>query len=89
METNTTYLGDVVVCDLCNKDYTQSDEEGGCQFGSNAVCPDCMPKILESAKKYGELDHVKHYCPKGMPFRKFVTEILRNGEPGYISIMTG
>jgi len=30
-------FGNVVLCDLCNKDYSNSDEHGGFLFGNSAV----------------------------------------------------
>jgi len=86
MKDKTVILGDKVNCDLCNKDYTDSDESGGVEFGSKAVCPDCTPGILKSVKKYNEEEHIKRRCPKDMSFANWVRNILREGEPGYITI---
>ena len=41
------YIGDTVVCDYCNDDYTDSDEKGGVLIGSYAVCPKCAEKHKE------------------------------------------
>ena len=82
----TITLGDTVLCDMCNKDYTDSDEKGGIQFQSKAVCPTCTPQIEESAQKYYETEFIKNRCPKGKSFAQWVREDLRNGEPGTITI---
>jgi hypothetical protein len=37
--------GNDVICDFCNEDYTQSEETGGCQVGSYAICPKCAKKL--------------------------------------------
>ena len=79
-------LGDSVICDLCGKDFTNSDAKGGITFGSKAVCPDCTPQILESAKKFNEEDHIKSKCPGGMSFADWVRKDLRDGEPGWMTI---
>lgn len=71
-------VGNAVKCDCCCEDYTERDDTGGFMFGSYAYCPACakdrMPKIIE----YGEQDHIKAWCPDGMPFRLWVMQ-LRNG----------
>lgn len=47
-------IGNTVICDLCNKNYTDSLVEGGLQFGRKAVCPECAPQLEADAKRYGE-----------------------------------
>ena len=37
-------VGDDVICDICNDDYTESKELGGVLIGSYAVCPKCAVK---------------------------------------------
>ncbi len=66
------YIGDEVVCDFCNDDYTESEEKGGFLIGSYAVCPNC-------AKKY-EKDYpvVDDRCGEDETFKQFVMRI-RNG----------
>lgn len=81
-------LGNVVICDLCGHDFTNSDEQGGLTFGSKAVCPHCTPDLEEQAKKYNETHLIGKRCPEGMSFRNFVIEILRGGKPGYFEITT-
>jgi len=71
-EVITVDPGDRVLCDYCNKDYTDSEETGGILIGSYAVCPDCTPRTLESLKEYGEMDNIRAKCPDGVSFRDFV-----------------
>jgi hypothetical protein len=32
-------IGDTVLCDLCNADYTDSEAEGGILMGTYSICP--------------------------------------------------
>ena len=34
-------IGDTVVCDFCNEDYTESREAGGLIVEGYAICPKC------------------------------------------------
>jgi hypothetical protein len=36
--------GNLVICDLCNEDYTNSDKCGGVLYFSYAACPDCASR---------------------------------------------
>lgn len=38
-------IGDDVVCDYCNGDYTESEETGGILIGSYAICPVCSERV--------------------------------------------
>jgi hydrogenase maturation factor HypF (carbamoyltransferase family) len=67
--------GNVVVCDFCNKDYTNSTETGGFLFLSNAVCPDCAPRFEESAKKYNEEKYIVDRAKPKESFRDFVYRV--------------
>lgn len=69
-------IGDTVVCDFCNKDYTDSDESGGVLIGSYAVCPNCAPDAVQSAEKHGE--PVDAVCPANKSFKEWVLE-MRGG----------
>lgn len=40
-------VGDDVICDFCNDDYTESDEVGGVLVGSYAICPKCAGRLKE------------------------------------------
>jgi hypothetical protein len=65
-------IGDTVLCDICNGDYTMSDDQGGILVGSYAVCPSCAPDFDDSD------DEPIIYCPAGMRFRDWVMR-LRGG----------
>ena len=86
IESETTFMGKVVLCDLCNKDYTNSKKSGGFLFSSKAVCPSCSDGFLKNVKKYKEEMHIKEYCPKGKSFADWVNEDLRGGKGGFITV---
>lgn len=71
--------GNIVLCDLCNKDYTNSDEKGGILFSGKAVCPDCVPEFMKNIKKYKEEKYIRATAKEGESFRDFVYRI-RKGE---------
>lgn len=64
-----------VVCDFCEKDYSDSDEKGGLLFQSRAVCPLCSKKIEKDAIKYGEEKYIRARCPADKTFREFVLDV--------------
>ena len=64
--------GNVVLCDLCNDDFTDSDEQGGFLFSSTAVCPHCAPDFLKGVKKCDEEQYIKERCPEDVSFRDWV-----------------
>ena len=43
-------IGEMVLCDLCNADYTDSEDEGGILMGTYAICPTCAPGIIRDAE---------------------------------------
>lgn len=69
LEIEEIHIGNKVVCDICDKDFTDSNVTGGILFCSNAVCPECAPRIEALAKKFDEEEHIKARCPDGMKFR--------------------
>lgn len=79
---------DVVLCDYCNKDFSNRADCGGFIFCSNAVCPECAPDMLESIKKHAEERFIRSKCPKDKPFGKWIQEDIRNGEPGSITVVS-
>lgn len=80
-------IGDQVICDICNEDYTHNNiDQGGILFGSKAVCPKCTPKLEDSAKKYNEEDYITDRCPARMTFREWCLQ-LRNGN-NLVSVYT-
>lgn len=75
MKTITINPGNRILCDLCNKDWTDSKQTGGFLFESKAVCPDCEPKLLEMIMENEEGHLAK--CPKNMAFADWVRNYLR------------
>lgn len=71
-------IGNTVICDSCNKDFTNLEDTGGILFGTYAYCPDCTPRMLRSIKKYGEQRYIKARCPEGMQYRHWILQ-LRGG----------
>lgn len=70
--------GTEVVCDLCNKDWTNRPESGGIYgLSTKAICPDCAPQVLKDAEEFGELKYVKARCPPDKSFANWVREDLR------------
>ncbi len=69
--------GDTVLCDYCNKEFTDSKAIGGLLFGSKAACPECAGRIEDGAKRYGEEQYIRARCPEGMAFADWVREDLR------------
>lgn len=43
MTTVTVPVGNIVICDACSGDFTESDAIGGMICGAWAVCPVCTP----------------------------------------------
>lgn len=65
-------IGNHVVCDYCNEDWTDRAEKGGLLFGSYAACPDCEQHQRDLAKKYNEESHILAECPAYMSFYNWV-----------------
>lgn len=81
-------LGDIVLCDMCNADYSNSSKKGGITFGSKAVCPECTPRIENNAKKFNEEWMIKERCPQDKTFCQWVREDLRKGGNATMTITT-
>jgi len=76
----TIDIGDQVVCDICNTDYTNDNiSKGGILFGSKAVCPICAPRMEQNIIKYHEQEFIKGRCPVDVTFREWCLG-LRNGQ---------
>ena len=71
-------IGENVVCDSCNEDYTGSDEQGGLLFSSSAFCPKCAPRMRALAKQYNEEQYITDYAQPGESFKDFCLR-LRGG----------
>jgi hypothetical protein len=83
--SRTVYnMGDTVLCDLCNDDYTGSIESGGAIVGSYGVCPKCWPGYKAGLEKYRETHAIRALCPDVQSFADFVRE-YRGGD-GIVTI---
>lgn len=69
--------GSKVFCDDCNKDFTESKEQGGLLFQSKAIGPCCKDKWVKSADKYNEQSFIRSECPDDMAFADWVRNELR------------
>lgn len=75
MKIKTFDIGDTVVCDLCNMDYTSSMNEGGFIFVSKAVCPLCASRVEREARANGEEHFIKERARPHEPFRELVLRV--------------
>lgn len=80
-------IGDNVVCDDCNVDYTGRPDQGGIVFGSRGICPACTPQWLESAKKYDEEKFIVARCPPGQSYWRFICDF--RGPDSAITVTRG
>jgi uncharacterized radical SAM superfamily Fe-S cluster-containing enzyme len=65
-------VSDVFLCDLCNEDYSQSEEQGGFLFMSKAVCPKCAERMEATIKKHKEERYIRDKCKEGETFKDFI-----------------
>lgn len=72
-------VGDAVICDICNKDWTNSDVSGGFLFGSYGYCPDCAEEGLKRIKGYNEEKFIEGFCPADMSHADWIRDIVRKG----------
>lgn len=77
--TSIQDIGDTVICDICNDDYTNSEAEGGFLFGSYGYCPDCAKEKIGTIKKYNEEEYIKERADEGETFKDFIMRI-RGGD---------
>ena len=80
-------IGDNVVCDSCNADFTNRNDEGGLLFESKGICPACTPEWEKSALHYGEEHLIRARAKPGQSFKDFILE-LRAGNNSVV-IMKG
>lgn len=85
-ETTEYNLGDIVLCDLCNADYSTSDAIGGFVFSAKAVCPECAPRMWDSLIQYDEVHLVETQPAKGETFAEMVRRY--RGGPATMTITT-
>jgi hypothetical protein len=67
--------GNNVVCDWCDKDWTDNPESGGFLFQSKATCPDCADDMMEKITRYNEQHFIRDSCPEGVSFADWVRGI--------------
>jgi hypothetical protein len=80
-------VGDLVVCDDCNADYTNRRDRGGLMFESKALCPVCAPRWRRLIALYGEERHIRGVCPDDMPFADWVRKL--RGPDAFIRVTSG
>lgn len=67
-------IGNVVICDICNRDYTNSTEKGGFVWSGRGICPKCQGDLLKEIKICKEEKYIEAYCPANMSFADFIIE---------------
>lgn len=77
-------IGSLVVCDICDKDWTDETTPGGFIFSSKAYCPECAERGMKSIIRYQEERYIKAKCPEGISFADFVRQYRE--EDAFISI---
>lgn len=65
----------MILCDLCGKDYTDSEAKGGLLIGSKAVCSECEKEFRKKIERNGEQSYIRGECPEGMSFREWVLSL--------------
>ena len=80
-------VGDTVLCDDCDTDYTASTVTGGILFQSRALGPCCAPKWERSAREYGEEEFIRARGPAWMSFADWVRAI--RGPDAVITVTPG
>ena len=73
-------IGDAVLCDLCNGDFSESEETGGFIFGSKAVCPRCAPALEEDIIKFEEGAYIRRRCKETESFKEMVLQYRETHE---------
>lgn len=68
-------IGDHVECDLCSKDFTDSDAKGGYLFLSKGVCPDCAPRFEADVKRCDEERYIRDRARPGETFKAFIMRV--------------
>lgn len=80
-------IGQVVVCDGCDRDFTRSDESGGFIFGSYGYGPCCADRMMQTIRRYAEEHLIRAHCPEGVSFADFIRQY--RGPDAAIQIKTG
>lgn len=80
-------ISDLVVCDVCGDDYTDSPEKGGMIFSSSAYCRRCTTNAMPNIIRWSEQNYIRAMCPEGVTFADFVRS--HRGPNATIQILTG
>jgi len=80
-------VGNIVVCDVCDGDYTDSEECGGVLFGTYSYCPKCERELMPRICGTSEQANIRGKARPGESFKNFVMRI-RDGN-NTIQIING
>ncbi len=73
-------MGDVVVCDRCNRDRTNSHRSGGAIVSGQALCPKCFRACVSRLKGVPAADI--SICPRNVSFADHVRQFRLKTESG-------
>lgn len=71
-------IGRIVVCDVCNEDFTDRPDSGGMLCASYAYCPACTSRHEPKIHADGEAHLIRARCPRGTSFADFVRALRGN-----------
>ena len=85
-------VGQTVLCDSCDEDFTDDPRSGGFLFESKAIGPCCAARREESIRGYDEERFIRARCPEGVSFADWVRELrgpdagirITPGHPGQV-----
>ncbi len=66
-----------VLCDLCGKDWTDSDVSGGFMFAGKSCCPECAPGMEDRVNKEKEEHLITARCPESLSHADWITKVIR------------
>lgn len=79
MKTTTIDIGNQVICDSCNADWTEIRNDWARErtfiFGSYGYCPDCAPRMAKTIKSYNEEQFIRAFSKKGEAFCDFILRV--------------
>ena len=85
-------VGETVVCDDCNGDYTNRADSGGFIFESKAICPTCAPGWRQADRPLRRAFDDPRGLPRRCDLRRLRSRLARPGRrnPGHAgAAMTG
>jgi hypothetical protein len=80
-------IGDSVLCDICDLDYTHRPDQGGFITGSYAYCPTCAKEKIHAFYDLGEEHLIRAWAGPGESFANFVRRM--RGPDAFIRIHRG